>query len=187
MRNPISVVATLASLLTCAIFAGACLQSPEAFLPTEQVSDQASEPGEHVGDAQGPTVWVGTPYGPDDFPFKVEKKWDGKDKAGGRQRAFKRFLFVLRDVETGRVRYSWPCPVDVSMPVQSEQEGHISPERAAVVTAEVANKAVPAVSHSRADWEGQGAVFCNELRGKMNDIFRAEHQHYGARVIQWLQ
>jgi hypothetical protein len=187
MRNHISVVATLASLLACAIFAGACLQSPEASPPTEQVSDQASEPGEHVGRAEEPNVWVGTPYGPEDFPFKVEKKWDGKDKAGGRQRAFKLFVFVLRNVETGRVRYSWTCPVDISMPEQSEQAGHISPDRAAVVTAEVANKAVPAVSHERADWGGLGAVFCNELRDKMNDIFRAEHQDYGARVIQWLR
>ena len=187
MRNRISAVAALASLLACAILASACLQGPEASPPTEQVTDQASEPGEQVGEALEPTVWVGAPYGAEDFPFKVEKKWDGKDGAGGRQRAFKLFEFVIRDIPTGVVRYSWPCPIDVSMAVQSEQEGSILPKRAALVTAQVANKAVPAVSHSRADWAGQGALFCKELRDKMNDIFRAEHQHYGARVIQWLR
>jgi hypothetical protein len=185
MRTHISVVAALASLLTCPILAGACLQSPEASSSTEQV--QASEPGKHVGEAPEPNVWVGAPYGPEDFPFKVEKKWDGKDGAGGRQRAFKLFVFVLREVQTGRVRDSWPCPIDVSMPVQTRPVGSISPTRAAIVTADVANKAVPAVSHSRADWAGQSALFCNELKDKMNDIFRDEYEGYGARVIQWLR
>jgi hypothetical protein len=187
MRNPISAVAAVASLFVCVILAGACLQSPEASPPTEQVSDQTSEPGKPVGEAPEPTVWVGAPYGPEDFSFKVEKKWDGKDGAGGRQRALKLFVFCLREVPSGRVKYSWECPIDVFMPVQSQMVGSIPPERAAVATAQVANKVVPALSHSRADWEGQGAVFCIQLKDKMNDTFSHEYKGYGAKVTQWLR
>src|SRR5262249_2229787 len=147
-------------LLACAILAGACLQGPEA----SRSSEPASERADHVGAAPEANVYVGGSYGAADFPFMVERKWDGKDKAGGWQRSFKLFEFVLRDIPSGLVSYSWSCPLDISMAVHSEVEGDISPKRAALVTAEVANKAVPALATSRTDWKGQGALFCVALK-----------------------
>jgi hypothetical protein len=185
MPGHTSTAAAVASLLACAILASACLQLPDP--STEQVSDQASEPTEHIGEAPQANVYVGGPYGAADFPFKVEKKWDGKDKAGGRQRADKLFVFVLRDLETRQVTYRWTCPIDVVIPVQTEMEGYVSPRQAALVTADVANIAVPTVSHSRADWKGLSALFCTTLKDKMNDVFDDKYESYGARVTQWLQ
>ena len=71
--------------------------------------------------------------------------------------------------------------------MQTRLEGYISPEDAALTTADVANVAVPAVSRSRADWKGMGAVFCIQLTVEMNQVFRANYKSYGARVTQWLQ
>jgi hypothetical protein len=64
--------------------------------------------------------------------------------------------------------------------------GYISPKRAALVTADVTNTAIPAVAHSRADWRGQSALFCNELKTRMNNVFLVRYKGYGARVIKWL-
>jgi hypothetical protein len=72
------------------------------------------------------------------------------------------------------------------MAVQGEKVGYLSPDRAALATADVVNKAAPAVSHSRADWTGQSALFCIELKVTMNNLFRTDYESYGARVIQWL-
>jgi hypothetical protein len=112
----------------------------------------------------------------------VRVKWDGKDKAGGWQDTFKLFEFVLRDVETDQITARWTCPIRVTVAVQSELEGYISPQRAALATADVANIAVPAVSHSRAEWKGLSALFCIQLKDQMTDVFRDKYKGYGARV-----
>ena len=134
-------------------------------------------------------LWVGAPYGPEDFRFKVVRKWDKKDGAGGRQIADKLFVFIVRDVETREVTGGWKCPIEVMIPVHvltlPEEEREISPERAAMVTAGVANIAVPAVSHSQVDWTGISAVFCNDLRVMMNKVFDKTYPAYGGRVTRW--
>ncbi len=149
--------------------------------PLSPVGGYRSPPSHHVA-----ILWVGAPYGPEDFPFKVERNWDKKDGAGGWQTADKLFVFIVRDVETRQVTAGWTCPVTVGMAVQSETKLKISPEKAASVTAEVANIAVPAVAHSRVDWTGLSAVFCNTLQDKMRVVFGGkELKGYGARVCRW--
>jgi hypothetical protein len=130
-------------------------------------------------------MWtVGLNYSAKDFPFFVEEDWDGKDGAGGRQRAFKDFHFSI--YQWLQVRYSFNCPLDFSMAVQSRIEGRITRKRAAEVTAELATEAVNAEAHSRDDWENQGAAFCIELKDRMNATFgQKKYAGYGARVIQW--
>ena len=171
------------------VLSASCLQgNPEADAPASP-APSTSEPStaEHVGEAPEPMLWGGKTYGPEDFPFEVEQEWDGEDKAGGRQRAFALLEFeICRGVFLRRT-YRWDCPLDVTMPVQTESVGRITSERAAAVSAAVANVAVTAVMASREDWQGQSGAFCVELKDMMNDIFRRKHKGYGARVTRWLR
>jgi hypothetical protein len=187
MRTP-SLTAAVVLAFLC-VLPASCLQgNPEADAPASP-TPSTGEPStaEHVGEAPEPMLWGGKTYGLEDFPFKVEKEWDGEDKAGGRQRALALLEFeICRGVFLRRT-YLWNCPLDVTMPVQTESVGRITPKRAAAVSAEVANLAVTAVMESREDWQGQSGVFCNELKDTMNKIFRDEHRGYGARVTRWLR
>jgi len=131
-------------------------------------------------------LWIGAPYRGADFPFKVVKKWDGKDGAGGWQRATKRFEFVVRDEQTGLHVDDWTCGIEVGMAVQSRVDGYISPYDAALATADVANFALPVVSNSRTSWKGLSALFCSKLRGTMLTAFKGGmYKGYGATVSKW--
>jgi hypothetical protein len=131
-------------------------------------------------------LWIGSPYGAADFPFKVVKKWDRKDGAGGWQQADKRFEFAVRDDRTGVRIDEWSCGVRVGVAVQSQVEGAISTYDAASITADVANIAVPLVSNSRASWTGISGLFCSQLTTTMRAVFnRNPYKGYGARVSKW--
>jgi hypothetical protein len=176
-----------AVLLALSLLTASCLQqSPTALRESDPGDAQPSDGPEPLGEAYAPMLTIGISYKPKDFPFIVEKEWDGEDGAGGRQRAFKDFTFSI--YQWLHVTYSWNCPIDVSMAVQSRKEGHITRNRAAQVTAEIATLAVNATANSRNDWEGQGAVFCDELKDRMDTMFGGEkYKGYGARVIRWLR
>ncbi len=73
-------------------------------------------------------------------------------------------------------------PIEVMIPRATVPMGEVSPERAAILTADVANIAVPAVAHSRVDWTGISALFCTNLTVEMTKDFK---QGYGARVSRW--
>ena len=178
-----AVVLALSSVLLTA----SCLQeSPTVLRESEPDEVQSPDDPEAIGEAQDPMWAVGLNYKPKDFPFIVEKEWDGEDGAGGRQRGGKDFHFSI--YQWLRIVYSFNCPVAVTMAVQSRIEHHITRNRAAQVTAEVATEAVNATAHSRDDWENQGAAFCIELRKRMNKTFGSEkYKGYGAQAIQWLQ
>ncbi len=182
-------LAAVVVLSVLCVLSASCLQeNPEANAPAPPAA-RTSEPSaaEYVGEAPEPMLWGGKTYGPEDFPFEVEQEWDGEDKAGGRQRAFANLEFEIRRGVFLRRTYLWNCPLDVSMPVQSASVGRSTSERAAAVSAAVANVAVTAVMASREDWQGQSAAFCIELKDTMNDIFRRKHKGYGARVTRWLR
>ncbi len=178
-----AVVLAVSSVLLTA----SCLQpSPAALQESEPDEMQTSDGTEPIGEAPQSMDSIWFKYGANDFPFIVEKEWDGEDGAGGRQRGCNDFQFKI--CQWLRVVYSFHCPVAVTMAVQSRIEHHITRNRAAQVTAEVATEAVNATARSRDDWENQGAAFCIELRKRMNDMFGSDkYKGYGAQAIQWLQ
>jgi hypothetical protein len=171
--------------LSCAIFTASCLQSPTATpgtddttsLSIERVSEHVrdSEPiGEARQEASGPS------YVSEDFPFVVTVKDDGKDEGAGWQRAENTSHF--RDLIGGVPVYVWRCRLEIGMPLRTVKQGRISPDRAALITAQIANEVAFPLLDSRESWEGQGAVFCIELKAGMQAMFRKRHREIGARV-----
>jgi hypothetical protein len=158
--------------LACALFTASCAES------LESPSDPAPAEAQSVNDAE-PTGEAQEPFGSKAFRFVVEVNDDGEGKAGGWQRAAAKLHFV---VHRGVIPTDyWKCPVVVGMPLRSEKEGRISPSRAALLSAEVATEVAASMRLSR-DWQGQGAVFCIELRTSMQQMFRDRHPGIGATV-----
>lgn len=111
------------------------------------------------------------------YPFVPD---DGKGLAGGSQRA----STVLHFVDT-RGSWSnpnvWDCRVTISMPIRHRIYGVIAPERAAQLTADVADAASSTVMHSQPTWIG--GLFCKRFADKMTALFgAAPGGSFGARV-----
>jgi hypothetical protein len=68
------------------------------------------------------------------------------------------------------------------MPIRNQAEGRITPSRAALYSAEVANAVVDPLLESRASWNNQGVVFCAQLRDEMEAMFKKLHPKLGATV-----
>jgi hypothetical protein len=67
------------------------------------------------------------------------------------------------------------------MPLRTKLLGSISPSWAALKSAEIANEASDALLPTR-EWQGLGRAFCNELKNKMNEMFKGRHEGLGATV-----
>jgi hypothetical protein len=160
--------------LSAAIFAASCIQSPEP--PLEVGSREAQVPG-----TQGPEPIgeVRELFGSKEFSFVVDVPDDGKDPAGGWQKATTHLHF--EHLHDGIPVRKWSCPVVVGMPIRSELEGRISPSRAALLSAEVATDAAQALS---ADYEDPDPLFCAKFRTKMRALFYDRYRGFGARVTQ---
>lgn len=116
-------------------------------------------------------------FSADLFKFSVDRPWDGKDGAGGWQKASTTLKFV-----DGRhfIPRSWTCPVTVGMPLQTRGDGSISAVWAAATSAGIATDASVNVVHRKTEWIG--AEYCIEFYKEMNDLFKARHETLGARV-----
>lgn len=111
------------------------------------------------------------------FPFVLD---DHQGESGGAQRA----SAVLGFVDT-RASYvfpdRWSCRVTVDLPIRLRYSV-ITPDRAAELTAVVADAAGSAVLHSQPRWQITG-LFCKRFAEAMVEIFkRAPGGPFGARV-----
>jgi hypothetical protein len=74
----------------------------------------------------------------------------------------------------------WECPLAVGMPIRTKLRGHISPQLAAEMTADVATDASVVVMLSRPLW--LAAAFCSAFYDKMNRMFVDRYEGLGARA-----
>jgi hypothetical protein len=169
--------ALVALALSCTLLNASCLQSPTAAPETDPREVQSSNGPEPVGQAQEES---GSAYSSKDFPFVVVLKDDGEGKGGGWQAAEKTFSFVEREWGILPV-YFWKCRIRIEMPIRCA-EGRITPSRAALYAADVANTVVDPLLESRPAWRDQGEDFCRELRQDMESMFKYLHPGLGARV-----
>ncbi len=171
-------IAALLVSVSCILLTASCLESTAAdpyASPEEMYQAHELEP---IGEARQET---GPAYGSKDFPFVEIVKDDGEGKGGGWQQADKTFSFIERDMLLPV--YFWQCRIRIEMPIRSQRAGgRISPSRAALYSAEVANAVVDPLLASRPAWRNQGASFCIQLRAKMETTFRQRYPEVGAKV-----
>lgn len=116
-------------------------------------------------------------FSPSLFHFVPTIPDDGRDKAGGWQEAVTRLNFVdARHL----VPKTWWCRVTVGMPLRTMEDGRISPDYAAQVTANIATAAAPATMGLRSEW--MTADFCQKFKDVMLNLFQKHHATLGARV-----
>ncbi len=148
--------AAVALALSSALLTASCLQRSTAASETDPGEVQSSSGPESIGQAQEES---GSAFSSDQFRFVVVLKDDGEGEAGGWQAAEKTFSFVERD--WGIPVYLWKCRIGIEMPLRCA-EGRITPSRAALYAADVANVVVDDLLDSRSAWRGQGGEFCRE-------------------------
>jgi hypothetical protein len=196
MRVIFTVSAVLA--LSSALLAASCVQSSDesppselgkaqssagaettAALDPESSQTQSSSGSESIGEAQQES-W-GPRFTPGDFIFVIEHEWDGKDEAGGWQIAFNTAGYAVR--VNGTDVYTWQCKLKIGMPRHSEKAGDIATNRAAALSAEVANAVAWPMLDRQEPWTGQGEAFCSQQLQLMQDMFKSpRYKAFGARV-----
>jgi hypothetical protein len=114
------------------------------------------------------------------FKFSVLVIDDGKGLGGGSQRASTVLQFVdARESWLNQNR--WNCRVTIDMPIRHRLYGIITPERAAELSADVADVASSSVMNSQPQWIG--GLFCKRFADKMTALFTtAPGGSFGARV-----
>ncbi|WP_437596553.1 hypothetical protein WMF28_28700 [Sorangium sp. So ce590] len=157
MKSLSAVVLTI----LCSLFAVSCVLDAE---PT---------PDESTGEAQEQLPAFGG-FDASDFPFVTLVGHHGGG-AGGWQEA-KANLHFWRLTFPRRLR-RWDCSVTVGMPLRSTSMGKISSKRAAAMSAKLATEAMRPLDYKRPT-----AMFCRELREKMEELFALRYPKLGARV-----
>lgn len=66
----------------------------------------------------------------------------------------------------------------------SVKEGYISTNRAAALSAEIANDVTWPLLRRKEPWTGQGALFCIQQRAIMKRLFASRYPFVGATVEQ---
>jgi hypothetical protein len=173
-----SLLATSILAVSCALLTTSCVLRPESSTETKPDEPESSIGPEAIGETEQEVV--GGRYVPEDFQFVVIVKDDGEGKAAGWQVATTASTFAT--TASGRPIYRWECRLEIGMPLRSEKEGPISASRAARTTADITNDvALPLLSSRK--WVGQGAVFCQALKGGMTAVFESRpYEGFGARV-----
>jgi hypothetical protein len=112
-------------------------------------------------------------FRPSNFTFITIVPDDGKGPAGGWQESFTVLAFANNLFEIVS------CPVRIGMPIRPQAYGTISPNTAAVYSADVANYAAANVWPT----ELPSGLFCTTFKKEMVVQFKAKHQELGARIM----
>ena len=118
------------------------------------------------------------------FKFVVELPDDGKDGGGGWQVA--KAVVPIHDTRKMDPIGMWSCLVQVGMPLRTTEEGKISANKAAKVSAEVAEIAWANVMPRRPPGEWTSGTFCPLYLKEMRTVFKKDpYKTLGARVDPW--
>lgn len=114
------------------------------------------------------------------FKFYPQVLDNGKGPGGGFQKASAALHFV--DARESWLKPNvWNCSVTIGMPIRHRTYGVITPERAAELTANVADAASSSVMSSQTAWIS--GLFCKRFADKMTELFAtAPGGSFGARV-----
>jgi hypothetical protein len=115
-----------------------------------------------------PTGEEEQPFDASSFRFTTVVPDDGHDVSGGSQRSTTVLKFW--DGRQGILGQSWTCLVSVWLPIRLNYTP-ISPDRAAEMTAPVADAASSTVMHSQPSWP-LSVIFCKRFAAKMEEIFK---------------
>jgi hypothetical protein len=168
----------LAAAVVLSLLAASCLQgSPGTDATTSPAPsiEWVSEPSgpEPIAEDREPLPIVS--YKPEDCPFRVFIRDDGKGKAGGWQEA--RADLDFWHVVLPRWPDHWRCLLTVGMPLRTEAAGPIPSREAAIFSVEIAEDAARAM-----DYNLPQGIFCKRFIESMNRLFKARYPKLGARV-----
>jgi hypothetical protein len=116
-------------------------------------------------------------FSPSLFHFVTTVRDNGEGKGGGWQEAVTQLQFA-----DGRhpIPHILRCQVKVGMPLRTKEDGRISPDYAAQITAELATAAMPTTVALKSKW--MTAEFCKAFKDVMMGLFEEHHSTLGARV-----
>ncbi|MDI1476791.1 hypothetical protein [Polyangium sp. y55x31] len=139
--------------------------------------EDTDEETEEVEEAERAFVEAGA-FSPAYFQFVTVVADDGTGAAGGWQSA----LAVLNFVDNRRIfsMNAWSCQVVVGMPIRHSIHGVITPQRAAMVTAEAATAASSIVMRSQSSW--LRATYCPAFATELEAQLNMRMTRVGARV-----
>jgi hypothetical protein len=180
--NAAHLLAASILAFSSAVLSASCIQDPTAAPEAESVQEQRSNGTEPIGEAEQEAR--GPLFTPAEFIFVIEREWDGKDEAGGWQIAYDTPSFAVVPKGTRAALYTWQCRLLIGMPRHAEKVGDIPTNRAAALSAEIANAVVWPLLERQESWAGQGETFCDEFREGMNLLFKKRYRSVGARVAK---
>ncbi len=118
------------------------------------------------------------------FKFVVELPDDGTDSGGGWQVA--KAVVPIYDNRKLNPLGMWECKVKVGMPLRTTKDGKISANKAAKMSADVAEIAWRNVLPRRPPGEWTSGTFCQFYWQEMQNVFKKDkYTTIGATVSQW--
>lgn len=128
----------------------------------------------------GPCGVSGGPFAPDIFKFVTIVPDDGKGEAGGWQEAVAK-LRIVRYYPI-IIEY-WYCPITIKMPIRTVMNGEISPEYAALLSAQIANQAANKVRAEDIIHSYPQGIFCVRIKTEMISIAsKAPYNSFGISI-----
>jgi hypothetical protein len=111
------------------------------------------------------------------FNFVAIVAYDGTSVSGGWQEA-KADLYFVHNIEGDAA-----CIVRIGMPLRSEVWGNISADRAAVISADVANASARELYDHQGGEDLPPGIFCDRFKSEMRIRFDKECKGLGARMM----
>jgi hypothetical protein len=170
-----SLAAALVIAVTCVLEASCLRGNPEEDATTPPAASSEPSGPEPIGEDREQLPIVS--YKPEDFPFRIIVRDDGKGKGGGWQaaRADLGFWHVVLPHWPQR----WRCVLTVEMPLRTKAAGPISSSEAAIFSVEIAEDVARAM-----DYDLPQGIFCRRFVEEMGALFKSRYERLGARVRQ---
>ncbi|WP_434041574.1 MULTISPECIES: hypothetical protein [Sorangium] len=116
------------------------------------------------------------PIDPRAFDFVTIVAYDGTSVAGGWQEA-KAKLFFGHNIEGDDA-----CMIHIGMPLRSELWGNIPADKAARISADVANFVLEVMYKKEGGDDLPPGIFCSRFKGKVDFHFKNDYKGLGAQV-----